>query len=159
MVSAIRHTSSSPGKIEDFMATTMRSIRNLQQQLRDIGERYQNELAHPTTAGPEEQEILMELARQMSSVQREIDALQQSIIEHQAVEQLKKANHTRIKISNEDGNTLSTGNSKQGGSVEKTPQQSGQVVKMDNTAQSESTHSVTENNPMSTAGSVINTYA
>lgn len=141
------------------MATAMRSIRNLQKQLRDIGERYQNELAHPTTAGPAEQEILMELARQMSSVQREIDALQQSIMEHQAVEQLKKDNHNHLKISSEDGNTLSTGISKQRGSVTKTPQQGGRVAKTEDAVQSEGTASVTETNPTSTAGSVINTYA
>lgn len=159
MVTAIRQASSSPGKIEDFMATSMRSIRNLQKQLRDIGERYQNELAHPTTAGPEEQEILMEFARQMSSVQREIDALQQSIMEHQTVEQLKKDNYTHLKISSEDGNTLSTENSDRRDSVTKKPQQSGRVAKREDAVQSESMPSVKEINPTSTAGSVINTYA
>lgn len=95
----------------------------------------------------------------MSSVQHEIDALQQSIMEHQAVEQLKKHTHTRLKISNDDGNTLSTGDSSQSGNVTKTPQQGGRVAKTEDPVQSVSTPSVKENNPTSTAGSVINTYA
>jgi hypothetical protein len=95
---------------EDFTAAAMRNIRSLQKQLQAIGERYQDELAHPKTSGPKEQEILREILRQMDSVQREIDAIQHSIIEHEAVEQLKKNKSTSPKIPNPELDSSSSEN-------------------------------------------------
>lgn len=115
-----KHTSTTPvahvrataggGAVEDFTATAMRTIRNLQKQLQAIGERYQDELAHPKTTGPKEQEILREILRQMDSVQREIDAIQKSIIEHEAVEQLKKNKSAALKIPNPELDSASSEN-------------------------------------------------
>lgn len=76
----------------DFVSTAMRTIRNLQKQWRDLGERYQQELAHPHTAGPAEQDLLRDLARQMASIKQEIEAEENAILEHQALMTLKKRN-------------------------------------------------------------------
>lgn len=68
----------------------MRTIRALQKQMQDLGERYQDELVHPHASGSDEQALLREIARQMNSVKDEIDVLQRSIVQRQATDGMQR---------------------------------------------------------------------
>lgn len=73
----------------DHVAVTMRAIRGLQKQLRELGDAYQRELAEPSATGTAHAELLRQLANQMQSIEQQIEALQQSIIQRQAVDTLR----------------------------------------------------------------------
>lgn len=74
----------------DYMAVTMRTIQTLQKQLQQIGERYQQELAQPSASGTAQQELMRQLASQMQSIQNQIETLQQSIVQRQAVDAMRR---------------------------------------------------------------------
>jgi TolA-binding protein len=77
----------SPG---GFTANTLRAIRLLQKQMNELGKRYQDELTHPSSAGSAQQQLLRDLVQQMNSVKSELDALQESMIEHQTLAAFRK---------------------------------------------------------------------
>lgn len=73
-----------------FTVNAMKTIRLLQKQWREIGELYQKELLHPTMSGPAHHELLRNLAQQMTSIKMQIDAIQDAVIQHEALAALKK---------------------------------------------------------------------
>ena len=73
-----------------YTATAMRAIRALQEQLQELGKRLQDEITKPTASGPEQDQLMRDLAQQMNSVRLELDALQESIIQHEALAAFKK---------------------------------------------------------------------
>jgi hypothetical protein len=116
-------------------------------------------LAHPTTTGPKEQEILREILRQMDSVQREIDAIQKSIIEHEAVEQLKKNKSTSLRTPSPELDPSSSENveaTNGAGSVSSKVKAAGEVASSDSPETSTKPSKVDRT---SLVGSVIDTTA
>jgi TolA-binding protein len=73
-----------------FTANTLRAMRLLQKQMNELGKRYQDELTHPSFSGSAQQQLLRDLVQQMNSVKSELDALQESIIEHQTLAAFRK---------------------------------------------------------------------
>ncbi len=87
----IKPTQASTGQASgSFTMNAMRAIRILQKQAQELGKRYQEELLHPTATGTAQQQLLRNLAQQMNSVDMEIDALQDAIIQHEALAALKR---------------------------------------------------------------------
>ena len=68
----------------------MRAIRALHKQMRELGKQIQDETSSPTGSGPEQDQLMRDLMQQMNSIRMELEVLQASIIQHQALAALKK---------------------------------------------------------------------
>lgn len=123
-----------PDTATDFASVAMRTIRNLQKQLRDLGESYQHEMANPHTAGPAEQELLRDLAKQIEGVKQEIEAIQRSIVENQAIEGMKKQKAQQQRTAAGAVGSPSGAKSAEASSSNAKPEAVHQLLQLDGTA-------------------------